>query len=483
MLMWLISIGLITISLIAALASLAVWLNKRWSRQTSCPACGAFIAPTACCPECGAAIPTPRPTPNEVQETPPEPAEEQAPTPTTSPAQSSDGQTADLADEALSDSLRGGFRALKAIMICLAVAFVLSGVYWVDEGTVAIHLRFGDVIGEPGQEVVPPGGPYFALPSPADEIIVVPTTMQVVPVERAFWFGESEFEQTTSVGQRRIRWALDPAWDGSLLTGDKNLVHGGWTVTFQVRHDRQEGSGLDAPKLFAENVGSMERAWPMVTAVAEEAIVRVIARTRVDDFIKGRVDNQQVGILAQQALDRLRTGITITTISLRDYTVPIAIRSDFQAVTQAESEKALEIEKAERARSVQLNAVAGTGYPEVLAALDAYERTRESGDTRKVEEADDRVSELLVSDIAGGKVAEIVGHAKVYRTKAVELVRGVAERFARLLELYKANPRILRQRQLQDTLEKILKGNVEKFYLPPGRSKTLYLDLDCGTRK
>lgn len=483
MLMWLTSIGLIVVSLIAALASLAVWLNKRWSRRTPCPACGAFIEPTDCCPECGASIPTQRPTPDEVQETAPKPAEEQAPAPSTSPERSSDDQTADLADKALSDSLRGGFRALKAIMICLAVAFVLSGVYWVDEGTVAIHLRFGEVIGEPGREVVPPGGPYFALPSPADEIIVVPTTMQVVPIERAFWFGESEFEQTSSVEQRQIRWALDPEWDGSLLTGDKNLVHGGWTVTFQVKYDRQEGSRLDAPMLFAENVGSMERAWPMVTAVGEEAIVRVIAQTRVDDFVKGRVDNQQVGILAQQALDQLRTGISITTVSQRDYTVPVAIRNDFQAVTEAESEKALEIEKAERARSVQLNAVAGTGYSEVLAALDAYERTRESGDTRKIEEADDRISELLMSDIAGGKVAEVIGNAKVYRTKAVELVRGAAERFARLLELYKANPRILRQRQLQDTLEKIFKGNVEKFYLPPGRSKTLYLDLDRGTRK
>ncbi|MCD6405151.1 MAG: hypothetical protein J7M19_04955 [Planctomycetes bacterium] len=387
-------------------------------------------------------------------------------------------QEADPGVKALTESLAVGFRFLKYVMIALLAAYALSGVYWVNEGEVVIHSRFGRILGERGAEVIEPGGPYFALPSPVDEVVVIPTTLQDVAVDTAFWFWETQEDEDKPLEKRRIAWTLQPGWDGSLLTADKNLVHGRWRVTYQVIHGRRDSQEVPAARLFAVNVGSADEAGRLVRTAAEQAIVRVVGRTCVDDFVRGRIDNALVAKYVQEVLDGLHTGISITAVSQRAYTVPLTVLRDFQAVNEAQSEKALKIEEAERSRSMRLNMVAGAGFQKLLEAIDAYERAREKGGAGEIETADARIGRVLTSPDVGGSVAEMIGSAKAYRTQAVEFVKGAAERFSRLAGEHEANPRILENRLLQDTLEQVLSGDVKKIYLPPRDDKTIYLEMD-----
>lgn len=385
---------------------------------------------------------------------------------------------ADPGVKALTESLTVGFRFLKYVMIALLAAFALSGVYWVNEGDVVIHSRFGRILGEKGAEVVTPGGPYFALPSPIDKVVVIPTTLQDVAVDKAFWFWEAQEDKDKPLEQRRIAWTLQPGWDGSLLTGDKNLVHGRWRVTYQVIQGRRDSRGVQAARLFAVNVGSVDEAGRLVRTVAEQAIVQVVGHTRVGDFVRGKIDNTLIAEYIQKVLDGLHTGISIAAVSQQAYTVPLAVLPDFQAVNKAQSEKALKIEEAERSRSMRLNMVAGSGFPKLLEAIDAYERSRGEGNRGEIEAADARIGRVLTSPDVGGSIAEIIGSAKAYRTQAVQFVKGAADRFSRLAGEHKANPRILENRLLQDTLEQVLSGDAKKIYLPPRDHKTIYLEMD-----
>ena len=388
------------------------------------------------------------------------------------------GDAHDAADEAMSDSFRVSFRILKIVMLVVLVAFLFSGVFWVDQGRVAILLRFGKVVGRPGSEVIEPGGPHFALPAPIDEVVYVPTTLQEATVGEAFWYQRgTESDDLTSTERRRIVRALLPGTDGSLLTGDRNVVHGKWTVTYQVRYDPRSTAGTRAPLDFAVNVGSLDHAERIVRNAAEKAILEVVAGTSVDRFRAGDIANDRIAQRTQDVLDTLSSGLTVVTVSQKSLSVPLAVEEDFQAVTKAESEKALAIEDAKRFRSQTLNQVAGTRYPAVLAAIDAYEQARAGTDRTAVQQAETRLSELLVSPEVGGQVAAMINAAKIVRTRVVQVVRGASVRFKRLVELHDANPGIVRNRMLQDTLQKVFTGNVRTFYLPQG-DKTIYLEVD-----
>lgn len=382
---------------------------------------------------------------------------------------------------ALREALRAALGILSVVMISLAIMFLLSGIYWVEESTVAVHLRFGRVLGEPGSQIREPGGPYFALPEPVDRIIIVPTTLHDHSVDRAFWHGMPEDPEREEGEELVFSLRLEPGQDGFLITGDKNVVHGRWTVTYQVDYRGQESGSTGAPLDFARHVGSMDMADRMVGHIAEQAIVGVISQTSVNDFIKGAIDSEAITRRIQTILDRIKSGISVVAVSQREYTVPASVIEDFNAVNKAISQKALKIERAERERITTLTEVAGNGYRQLLNAIEAYRQAGRENDPAAIERAEAFLSELFFLGSTGGEAASIVSSARTARTETTEDVRGRAERFNRLVDLHRENPVILHNRLLQDTLQQIYSARyVETFYLPAGDNKVLYLTLNKG---
>lgn len=378
---------------------------------------------------------------------------------------------------AMEDALKSTFRVLKYVMVLMLCAFALSGLYFVEEGSIAIHTRLGRIAGEPGHEIVEPGGPYFALPSPLDEIRIVPTRMQELAIHNSFWFRESETDAKLSLEKQKVVQALAPEVHGSLLTGDKNIVHARWAVSFRVSRRNEKGGIQENALLFFRNVGSMERAGILLAAAMERAIIHIVGRTGVNAFYKGDIDTGAIQRLAQRELDELQTGLSITAVSLQDRTVPLATLHAFQAAGQAESEKARQIEKAGQERAQILNRAAGAGHEKLLAALDAYERTRAGGDAKAVNAAESAIDDLMLSNEVGGAVSSIIRSAMTSRTQTVEFVRGASQRFEAMLALHNENPHLYRSRQLQDTIQRIFEGRVESFHLPQQDAKTLYLEV------
>lgn len=384
------------------------------------------------------------------------------------------GGEATRSRDSLSSAFDAGFLVLKILMAVLAVVFFFSNIYWVPEGTVAIQSRFGGIVGEGAGAGRPPGGPYLAWPYPVDRIIRIPTTIQKVSVFRAFWSEGDSMEPV--IDDRPETEGLRPGVHGSLVTADKNLVQGIWVVHYKLDYNAGDPEAGLTLRKFVSNVGSMERAGEIVRRISQNAIVRVVSQTTVSDFISGQIDNKEIGRLISSRLSRLSAGLKVTSVSVSKYAAPKSLVPAFQAVTEAESEKALSIEKATRRRVSTLNEIAGSGWKDLLEAIDAYEQALESGGRAEEQAAFKNAEEILLRDSMGGLISGILDEARSEKTSNIQRTRASSTRFEELLPSYMENPEVLRNQLIQDALEEIWSDlSVKTLYIPKGQR--LFLDL------
>jgi len=377
----------------------------------------------------------------------------------------------DAAQQSLGEALRVSFWILKLSMLLLLGLYLLSGIFSVSEQEKAVRLRFGTLVGQPGQKVLEPGGPYFSLPYPFEQVITVPVSPQQVNLDTEFWYEADPRVAANAQGGKA--GPLNPAKDGSLLTADAEIIHARWSVTYTVTD----------PIRYLANVGDPARARALVRNIAQQGIVFAAAGITADQLIRSQ-DVSRARLRAQAILDALDSGIKITNLSVKDPVYPLPVRRAVQAVLNAESVNAKLIEEAQEQWGRILVQTAGEAYQPLLMRIEAYELASQIGDTQRLDQLDAQMDEEfanlaikteqgLVS--IGGSVTELIHEAMTYRTEVVTRVRGDAEYFSSLLPQYRSNPRIVVNRLWQDAKERILTGDIETLYLPRGQT---YLELN-----
>jgi membrane protease subunit HflK len=384
----------------------------------------------------------------------------------------------DPAQQSLAEALRVGFGILKLAMVALLVAYAASGIFSVGSNEVALRLRFGDYVGGPGNRVLE-RGTYFAAPFPFEQVVKVDTRPATLVLDDEFWFETSKEESGLSRTQLQGRKGLPlhPLRDGSLITGDSNIAHAKWTLTWRV---------ID-PVAFLTNVGTKPLATDIVRLVAQQGIVQAVAQLGAEDFLRGIVNRDLAVGIMQQRLDEMRTGLVVDQLTLDKVSAPMAVARSFDAVTSAESDRAGRIVAAEQERARILGETAGEATPKLLVILSQYEQATERGDAAAAsaiwETLDAAFSNLGVGDTPiGGEVARIVNSAKTYRTQVVERVATEAQAFQQLLPQYERNPRLVMAKLWEDARETILTGDVETFYTVPGQLE-LQLNRDPELQK
>ncbi|HID30026.1 MAG TPA: hypothetical protein EYP19_08485 [Desulfobacterales bacterium] len=376
--------------------------------------------------------------------------------------------------DSLSRALKVGFLIMKVLMMVLAVVFLFSNIFWVPEGYVGVQSRFGKIVGKGTASIRPPGGPYLAFPYPLDKIVRIPTTIQKISLFNAFWSEKEEMEPV--IDDRPESEGLRPGVHGSLVTADKNIVQGIWVIHYKLGFGTEDSKGVSSVTDFIRNVGSMERAEAIIRRIAQTAIVHTIARTTVESFAAGQIDNNEIKGMISTHFTRLKTGITVTGVSASRYAVPKILIPDFQAVNQAESQKALAIEKASRHRVAALHELAGSGWRELLEAIETHERTVQSGQKAAERAAFEAAKEIFLAGEIGGSVKQILDEAKSEKTATIQRARASAARFSRLLSSYEKNPDVLESQLIQDTIKEIWSDiSVDALYIPPGQK--LFLDI------
>lgn len=386
------------------------------------------------------------------------------------------GDVFDPAQQSLAEALKVSFGILKFAMIGLLVAYAFSGTFSVGSNEVALRLRFGDYVGAPGQRVLE-RGTYLAAPFPIEQVIKVDTRPTTIDLDREFWYeitGGGESKEAFRSGQAR---PLNPIKDGSLLTGDFNIAHARWSLTYRV----------DDPENYITNVGKPDLGEEIVRCAIQQGIVQATAQLPAEDFLKGVVNRELAIGIAQRRLDDMQTGLKIDQLNLDQVTAPMAVVKSFDDVTTAEADRSQRIVAAQQDRTRILAEAAGEAAEPLVALVSDYEQAVEAGTTDEAAAAEAKIdqafAELKVGNaLIGGEAAKVINAANTYRTQVVERVKSEREMFERLLPQYRQNPRIILSRLWEDAREQILTGDVETFYTVPGQLQ-LQLNRDPEIQK
>jgi len=380
----------------------------------------------------------------------------------------------DLATQALMDALQVSFHLLKLIMVVLLVLFLLTGTFTVRPNEVGLVQRFGRVIGTgPDRELKP--GFHWALPYPVDRVIRVPKYTQRF-VKVPFWYHMTEQEKIR--GPSAVAGAsLRPGVDDYLISGDANIVHAEVTIRYRIVDAYDYVSSIYG----AERPGERPEDFPertLIESLARDAIIDSAGSFEVDDLIfrKKAQFARSIQQKLSASLAKLNCGLEITDEVLIDQVAPPRqVNEQFIDVRRATEERFGAIKEAQGDAEKLLTETAGTGYRELIQAIEAEEQLL-GQETAAARQAAERVSKLL--EEAGGSIQDILTDARVYRTTVVEEAKADAKYLQKLLPQYRKNPQVVLTRLLLGMLGDVL-GDVPKWYVTKQVKETRFrIDRD-----
>ncbi len=217
--------------------------------------------------------------------------------------------------------LPGGGGNLGAVGVLIVIAVVAlgwlaTGFYVVDEGEVGVELVLGKV-----ENQTPPGLNYN-WPYPVGEVYT-----PKVELQRETTVGTEE--NVSSAGVVRAR---DVQEESLMLTGDENIVDVGFKVLWRIKNTNE---GI-ADFLF--NIQDPEAT---VKAVAESAMREVVGGSKIDSILtENRVSIQNdVANLMQKTLDSYRSGVEIGEVQMQRVDPPAQVIDAFRDVQAARADE------------------------------------------------------------------------------------------------------------------------------------------------
>lgn len=194
----------------------------------------------------------------------------------------------------------GGFGLLFVGLGLLAVVWLYSAIYVVDEQEQAVVLRFGKY-----HETVGPGlNIYFP------------------PIDRKF--------------QENVTRERAYSKQGAMLTEDENIIEVPLTVQYRVTSLQDFVLNVDQPEV------SLQHA-------TDSAVRHVVGSTEMDQVLtEGReLIATEVRERLQRFLDNYRTGITITQVNIQSAAAPREVQEAFDDVIRAREDEQREKNQAE----------------------------------------------------------------------------------------------------------------------------------------
>jgi len=345
----------------------------------------------------------------------------------------------DVASQALNEAFRVSFRILKLAMLLVVVLFLFSGVFTVGQHEQAFVLRFGRLVTDREGKAILGPGLHFAWPFLVDEVVRFPVMRDLgLPLD-SFWYEEQprELGRTTPPG-------LAPDRGGYNLTGDVNILHSRWTVTYSIADPVKffERLGDPADLARSQDEGPARR---LLRALFNSIVIRTIARYPVDDAYGGKrqmlQDEVRQAVIAE--LDRLDVGIKVSNVILEIITPPVQTKKAFDDVTNAREERGKLIE-------------AARGYRE-----------------KTVREAK-------------GEAARTIAEAMAYKTRVVSQAKADASYMADLLKQYPDDRKMLnhflRQRLIEVLTETLADADEVYVVDPRGGQQELRIYLNRDPR-
>ncbi len=358
----------------------------------------------------------------------------------------------DTPSQSLSEALHVSFRILKFVLIIVVVLYLGSGIQKLEQNEKALVLRLGEL--QP--EARGPGGLVVTFPRPIDQLIKVPVTEKRTTTIVTQDLRLKENEERSSV---RRSGGLDPKLDGSIMTGDRGLVHARWIVTYEISDLRKFVSNV----FGAERGGEIE----LIEHAVENAAIEVIGRMDAVDVVRHKIGEIQRGVKrrAQGILTDLETGINIANIdALPGW--PVQTKASFERVTKASNEKTKKIDEAKKRSTEILNNTAGAAHSELKDKFDEYLALKSAGDQGAVQAKMEEIEHVILNR-ATGQASQVIQEARSFKKETLEDIKADAMEYRAYLEEYKRNPEMLFSRLWYEAQEQIMANpKISKRHLP-----------------
>jgi len=309
----------------------------------------------------------------------------------------------------------GGAGGPGGVGIGLIIGLVLlvwagSGFYKVDSNERGVVLRFGKYI-----ETTQPG-PHWHLPYPMESVDVI-NTAQVRTVEVGY---------RDSIKNQMLQ-------ESQMLTDDENIVDVQIAVQYSIKNVTDYLFNNRMPIGMNGTPDDSE----LVRQIAETSIREVVGKSTINNVLyegQGQVV-QDTTKLMQDLLDRYKTGIQISQVSLQNAQPPQEVQAAFDDAVKAKADE-------ERQKNE------GMAYANNVVPR------------------------------ATGEAARLRQQAEGYKQAVIASAQGDASRFRQILVEYNKAPRVTRERMYIDTMQQILASTTKVLVDQKNANNLLYLPLD-----
>lgn len=304
-------------------------------------------------------------------------------------------------DGGFSPDMKGAGIGVGLIGAIVLFLWLISGFFIVQEGQTAVVLTFGKY------SHMAPAGFNWRWPYPIQSHEIV-NVSQVRTVEVGY---------RSNVRNKQAREAL-------MLTDDENIID----IQFAVQYKLKNASD------WIFNNRDQEE---MVRQVAETAIREIVGRSKMDFVLyEGREKVAlDVSQLMQQIMDRYKSGVQITNVTMQGVQPPEQVQAAFDDAVKAGQDR-------ERLKNE------GQAY-----ANDVIPKAR-------------------------GAASRLLQEAEAYRARVVANAQGDASRFKQVLVEYQKAPAVTRERMYLETMQQIFTNTAKLMVDAKGSGNLLYLPLD-----
>ena len=344
--------------------------------------------------------------------------------------------------KSLAKSLRVAFLLLLIGIIATLIYFVSgAGYFSVEPQQAVIVTRFGKIVG-----TYTTGGHWF-LPYPVNQFIRIQTSQQLL---------EIDFAAAPAQGGDAAP-SFEPGRDQYVITGDANIVHSAWTITYRVDDPENYYLNLLTPEFpvvngkvmpddeFVDLDGMTGTRGPVtfLRNLFRRSVITVTAEAKVDDILyEGQVNySENVRREFVRLVNQSNCGIVIESVALNRIYPPASTKTAFEEVTSAANTSSSELSNAK-----------------------AY----------KVEQENE----------AKAVAAALKGNAAAYKESVENQLKAQSEYFNKIYAQHRQYPGTLTMalytEMLQQAAENMSSG--DKFMLAPG-SKSLWLKLNPEPKK
>ncbi len=300
------------------------------------------------------------------------------------------------------------------LVLLVLVVWLGSGFYTVDTNERGVVLRMGkyNAVTQPGLN--------WRLPWPIEAHEIVDFTGL----------------RTVSIGSR------DSNARALMLTDDLNIVAVQFAVQYVLKTGSDEADGFErGPRDFIfENRGpneSQSGSDEFVRQIAEAAMREIVGKSKMDFVLyEGR---EQIAAAAQKLvqdiLDRYKSGIQVSRVTMEDVQPPEQVQPAFDDATKATQD---------------------------------WERQKNEGEAYANN----------VAPAAQGRASRLRAEAEAYRASVIAKAEGEASRFKQVLSEFKRAPQVTRERMYLDTVQQVLSSTTKVMIDNKGSNNLLYLPLD-----